>query len=47
MSATATIFAVIVAVSNAIVAVFSYILAVHNTKNDKQSKQDEKIGNAN
>lgn len=33
---TSTIFAVIVALSNAVVAVFSYILARHNAKNDKQ-----------
>ena len=31
-----TIFAVIVAVSNAIVAIFSYIIALHHTKHDKQ-----------
>lgn len=41
MSST-TIFAVIVAVSNAVVAIFSYILALHNTKNDKDTKKDEK-----
>lgn len=40
MSAT-TIFAVIVALSNAVVAVFSYILASHNTKNSKQAKKEE------
>ena len=40
MSST-TIFAVIVALSNAVVAVFSYILARHNTKNDKQAKKEE------
>lgn len=42
---SSTILAVIVAVSNAIVAVFTYILAVHNTKHDKDkelaSKQEE------
>lgn len=45
MSAT-TIFAVIVALSNAVVAVFSYILARHNTKNDKQAKKEEQIAAA-
>lgn len=41
MSST-TIFAVVAAVSNAIVAVFSYILALHNTKTDKQLNKEEK-----
>lgn len=41
MSST-TIFAVVVAVSNAIVAVFSYILALHNTRHDKQLTKEEK-----
>lgn len=45
-SFSATILAVIVAVSNAIVAVFSYILAVHNKKNDKQTKKEEEIKEA-
>ena len=39
---TTTIFAVIVAISNALVAVFSYILAVHNTRNDKNSQKQQK-----
>lgn len=43
---SATLFAVIVAVSNAIVAIFTYILTLHNTKNDKNLKKDEKIENA-
>ena len=43
---SATVLAVIVAVSNAIVAVFSYILAVHNSKNDKQIKKKEDIKEA-
>ena len=43
---SATIFAVIVAVSNAIVAVFGYMLAMHNTKNDKNAKKDEKVNEA-
>lgn len=43
---SATVLAVIVAISNAIVAVFSYILAVHNKKNDKQAKKEEKIKEA-
>ena len=41
MSST-TVFAVVVAVSNAIVAVFSYILALHNTRHDKQLTKEEK-----
>lgn len=45
MSST-TIFAVIVALSNAVVAVFSYILARHNTKNSKQAKKEEQIAAA-
>jgi len=45
MSST-TIFAVIVAISNAIVAIFGYMLALHNTKNDKKAKKDEKIAEA-
>lgn len=40
---SATFFTVLVAVSNAIVVVFSYILAAHKTKNDKQTKIDEKV----
>lgn len=46
MATSSTIFAVIVALSNAIVAVFSYMLARHNTKTDKESKKEEKIDNA-
>ena len=34
---TTTVFAVIVALSNALVGLFSYLLAVHNTKNDKKA----------
>ena len=34
-----TIFAVIVAVSNAVVAIFGYLLARHNEKNDKTAKK--------
>ena len=45
MSST-TIFAVIVAVSNAIVAIFGYMLALHNTKNDKDAKNEEKMKDA-
>lgn len=41
-----TIFAVLVAVSNAIVAIFSYMLAVHNTRNDKSAKKNDKIDSA-
>ena len=42
-----TIFAVIVAVSNAIVAIFSYVIALHNTKHDKQKLKEEKKEEAN
>ena len=45
MSST-TIFAVIVAVSNAIVAVFGYMLAKHNAKNDKNAQREEKTKEA-
>lgn len=41
-----TIFAVLVAVSNAIVAIFSYMLALHNTKNDKSTKKAEEQSQA-
>lgn len=41
-----TLFAVIVAVSNAVVAVFSYILALHKSKHDDQVKKQEKIEEA-
>ena len=41
-----TIFAVIVAVSNAIVGLFTYLLAVHNTRNDKKAHQEQKIEEA-
>lgn len=37
-----TILAVLVAISNAIVAVFGYMLALHNTKNDKSTQKEEK-----
>ena len=43
---SATFFTELVALSNAIVAVFSYILAAHKTKNDKQTKIDEKVKQA-
>lgn len=46
MATTSTIFAVIVALSNAIVAVFSYMLARHNTKTDKDAKKEQKIDKA-
>ena len=32
-----TIFAVIVAISNALVGFFAYLLALHNTRHDKQA----------
>ena len=31
-----TIFAVIVAISNVLVGLFAYLLALHNTRHDKQ-----------
>ena len=43
---TTTIFAVIVALSNALVGLFSYLLAVHNTKNDKKAQKEQKIEEA-
>ena len=43
---TTTIFAVIVAVSNALVSLFAYLLALHNTKNDKKAKKQQKIEEA-
>ena len=43
---TTTIFAVIVAVSNALIGLFSYLLALHNTKHDKQAKKQEKLDEA-
>ena len=43
---TTTLFAVIVAVSNALVGLFSYLLALHNTKYDKQAKKQENIEEA-
>ena len=46
MTMTSTIFAVLVAVSNAIVAVFTYLLAKHNHKNDKELHRQEKIDDA-
>ena len=41
-----TIFAVIVAVSNALVGFFAYLLALHNTKHDKQAQKEQKIKEA-
>lgn len=41
-----TILAVIVAVSNAIVGLFTYLLAVHNTRNDKKAQREQKIEEA-
>ena len=40
---TTTIFAAIVAISNALVGLFAYLLARHNTKNDKQAQKQQKI----
>lgn len=36
---TTTLFAVVVAVSNALVALFTYLIALHNTCNDKSAKK--------
>lgn len=47
ISASATLFAVIVAISNAITALFSYLLSAHKTKHDKDAKKQEKIDAAN
>ncbi len=41
-----TVLAVIVAVSNAIVGLFTYLLAVHNTRNDKKAQREQKIEEA-
>lgn len=43
---TTTIFAVVVAVSNALVALFTYLIALHNTRHDKQAQKAEKIEKA-
>lgn len=36
----------IAALAQAVVAVFAYLLAVHNQKNDKNKQKQEKIGQA-
>lgn len=41
-----TITTLIAAIAQALVAVFAYLLAVHNTKNDKKTKKQEKIEKA-
>ena len=41
-----TIFAVIVAISNALVGFFAYLLALHNTRHDKQAQKEQKIEDA-
>ena len=46
MAINATLLTVIKAICQAIVAVFSYFLAVHNTKNDKKIKIEQKTSNA-
>ena len=43
---TTTIFAVIVAVSNAVVAVFSYFLAKHNDKSSEKIQKQQDIKEA-
>ena len=45
-AASVTLTAVLVAIGQAIAAIFAYMLAVHNSKNDKQSQKQEKIDNA-
>ena len=41
-----TVFAMIVAISNALVGLFAYLLALHNTRHDKQVQKEEKIEKA-
>ena len=43
---TTTLFAVIVAVSNALVGLFTYMLAVHNSRHDKKAQKEQKIEEA-
>lgn len=38
-----TLMTVIAAIAQAIVAVFAYLLAVHNTKNDKEEKKKDAV----
>lgn len=44
---SSTVLAMIIAVSNAIVAVFTYILAVHKSNNDKDKELANKQDKAN
>jgi len=46
MAINTTILTVITVIGQAIVALFSYFLAVHNTNNDKNKKREEKIDSA-
>lgn len=46
MFASATFTTILTVVCQAIVAVFAYLLALHNTKNDKKIKKQEKIDEA-
>lgn len=41
-----TLMTVIAAIAQAIVAVFAYLLAVHNTKNDKEEKKKDAVQKA-
>ena len=41
-----TIFAVIVAVSNAVIAIFTYMLALHNSRHDKEAQKQQQKNDA-
>lgn len=43
MAINASILAIITTIGQAIVAVFSFLLAVHKTKNDKDAKRKDDI----
>lgn len=45
MAISASLLTMITAVGQAIVALFSFFLAVHNTKHDKKTQTEEKIAN--
>ena len=46
MIASAAFTTVLVVIGQALAAIFAYMLAVHNTKHDKQTQKQEKIENA-
>lgn len=46
MAAATTIMTLIAGLAQAIVAVFAYLLAIHNTKHDKNTKKKESINTA-